>query len=128
MIFQNAEILGLEREIYKKKDELHAQSSNLKFFQNKLKSELENHKDVQKKLEKLTLKLNEAREETEQVRKDSQSMLMRYEAEGRKEIEIQYADQVSALHDEVEAWKMKQKELTDENNQLCKKVWLIFLL
>lgn len=94
----------------------------MKFFQNKLKSELENHKEVQTKLDKLNQKLKEAKEETEQVRKDSQSMLMRYEAEGRQELELQYADQVDSLRNEVDAWRIKQKELIDENNQLCKKV------
>lgn len=114
--------MGLERELQKKKDELHAQASNLKFFQNKLKLELESHRETQTKLEKLTHKLREAKEETEQVRKDGQAMLHRYETEGRKVLELQDAAEVTTLQNELDSWRHKHNQLTEENNQLCKKV------
>jgi len=94
---------------------LHAQSSNLKFFQNKLKSEVDAHKETQIKLDKMTQKLRESKEETQEAHNRGQEMLRRYEEEAKKVASLEDPDYIAALANLQE----KYNDLSLQNNQLC---------
>ncbi|KAA0725077.1 Coiled-coil domain-containing protein 186 [Triplophysa tibetana] len=95
----------------------------VKWAQNKLKSETDAHKDTKDKLRETTAKLTQAKEETEQIRKNCQDMIRTYQEseeiksneldtklrETKGELEKQKQEQT----DQLEMHKAKIKELED---------------
>ena len=66
-------------EVSKTKGEVSSLNIKLKWAQNKLKSETEAHKEVQTKLAITQQKLQESKEEGEQIRNDMKSMIVAYQ-------------------------------------------------
>jgi len=66
-------------EISKTKSEVSSLNIKLKWAQNKLKSETEAHKEAQTKLATTMQKLQEAKEEGEQIRNDMKAMIVAYQ-------------------------------------------------
>ena len=66
-------------EVSKTKGEVSSLNIKLKWAQNKLKSETEAHKEVQTKLAITQQKLQESKEEGEQIRNDMKSMIVVYQ-------------------------------------------------
>ncbi|KAL3865172.1 hypothetical protein ACJMK2_006790 [Sinanodonta woodiana] len=76
---KNSELGSTIRELEKLREMVSSSENRVKWAQNKLKAELEAHKDTKVILEKTTAKLNQAKEETEQIRKDCQAMIKTYQ-------------------------------------------------
>ncbi|KAK3921982.1 Coiled-coil domain-containing protein 186 [Frankliniella fusca] len=115
---------------------------DLRWTQNKLKTESESKKDAEQRITDLIRKLEEARLEAEQARKDAQTAIKSFqESEENKAVSLDHqlreqhaklilerhgrADTevvLKQLQSEVEALKLKQQALIDENNQLSLKV------
>ena len=66
-------------EVSKTKAEVSSLNIKLKWAQNKLKSETEAHKEVQTKLAITQQKLQESKEEGEQIRNDMKAMIVVYQ-------------------------------------------------
>ncbi|XP_068114110.1 coiled-coil domain-containing protein 186 [Hyperolius riggenbachi] len=67
------------RDIEKLKEEVNSYAIKVKWAQNKLKTELESHKETKEKLQNTTAKLNQAKEESDQIRKNCQEMIKTYQ-------------------------------------------------
>ncbi|KAJ9584552.1 hypothetical protein L9F63_021110, partial [Diploptera punctata] len=136
------ELSGFQKENDRLKEDLNSKEIKIKWTQNKLKMELDTHKETQTKLDKQTQKLQEMREECEQVRRDCQIMIQacqesqqnkahtldeqlkeqqaklimeRHEREDKEETQ-------KHLHQEVENLKKKHQLIIEENNLLSIKV------
>ncbi|XP_042623769.1 coiled-coil domain-containing protein 186-like [Cyprinus carpio] len=117
------EVTRLSRELEKVKEEINSHVIKVKWAQNKLKSETDAHKETKDKLRETTGKLTQAKEETEQIRKNCQDMIRTYQEseeiksneldaklrETRGELEKQKQEQT----DQLEMHKAKIKELED---------------
>ena len=66
-------------EVSKTKSEVSSLNTKLKWAQNKLKSETEAHKEVQTKLAITQQKLQQSKEEGEQIRNDMKAMIVAYQ-------------------------------------------------
>lgn len=73
------EMARLSRELEKVKEEINSHMIKVKWAQNKLKSETDAHKETKDKLKETTAKLTQAKEETEQIRKNCQDMIRTYQ-------------------------------------------------
>lgn len=101
-----------------------------------MKCEVDSHLETQSKLDKLQQKYNELKEEMEQFKKHTQTIIKTYqeeqadkknqEQEHKAKLIIDKYDEeiVANLQLELENMKKKQQSLIDENNQLCLKVRL----
>lgn len=76
---KDVEITGLQKEIEQMKDDVSSVDIKVKWAQNKLRTELESHKETKVKLAKTEQRLQEAKEETEQIRKNCQEMICTYQ-------------------------------------------------
>ncbi|XP_053305995.1 coiled-coil domain-containing protein 186 [Spea bombifrons] len=111
------------REIEKLKEEVNSYAIKVKWAHNKLKTEMDTHKETKDKLRDTTAKLNQAKEEAEQIRRNCQEMIKTYqESEEIKsneldaklkvtkvELEKQMQEKTSSL----EVHQAKMKELDD---------------
>ncbi|GFW13592.1 hypothetical protein TNCV_1210581 [Trichonephila clavipes] len=136
------EIAKLQKNFDKLNTDLNSREIRIKWLQNKLKTETSAHQETLAKLDHTVHRLNEMKEEAEQVRKDCQEMIKCYqEAEEIKsvkldsqlkqklsELEVQKQeksdqDQVyQLLRHELEALKKKQRMTMEENNALTLKI------
>lgn len=124
------ELTAALRESDKISEEVNSQAVKVKWAQNKLKTELEAHKETKAKLVQITQKLKEAKEEGIQIRADCQAMIKQYQESEEmrsnsldsklkaKEVELKRHEQEIADQDEVH--KMKVLELEQYKEQ-CKK-------
>ncbi|XP_067129441.1 coiled-coil domain-containing protein 186 isoform X1 [Centruroides vittatus] len=139
---KSSEISALRRESERLREEVNSRDIRIKWTQNKLKTEMDAHKETQTKLEHTLLRLQQTREEAEQVRKDCQEMIRCYqEAEEIKSVNLdhQLREKLSELEvqkqersdqeevyqmvrHELEALKKKHKVTIEENNQLTVKI------
>lgn len=137
-----ADMAKLQKEQERLKEELSSRDIKIKWAQNKLKTEVDAHKETQAKLEQAQLRLRDLREEAEQVRRDCQEMIRRYqEAEEIKSVSLdhQLKEKLSELEEhkmekesqqevyhvmkqELESFKRKHKMSIDENNGLTMKI------
>ncbi|MCI4384330.1 hypothetical protein PGIGA_G00037510 [Pangasianodon gigas] len=117
------EMSRLSRELEKLKDEINSHIIKVKWAQNKLKSETDAHKETKDKLKETTGKLTQAKEETEQIRKNCQDMIRTYqESEEIKsnELDAKLRETKGELEkhkqeqtDQLEMHRAKIKELED---------------
>lgn len=139
---KSSEISGLRRECERLKEEVNSRDIRIKWTQKKLKTEMDAHQETQSKLEHTLLRLQQTREEAEQVRKDCQEMIRCYqEAEEIKsvsldhqlrqklsELEVQKQERsdqeevYQLVKHELEALKKKHKLIIEENNILTVKI------
>ncbi|XP_067344313.1 coiled-coil domain-containing protein 186 isoform X2 [Channa argus] len=120
---KEGEVCRLSREVDKLKEEINSHLIKVKWAQNKLKSEAEAHKDTKDKLRETTTKLAQAKEETEQIRKNCQDMIRTYqESEELKsnELDAKLRETKGELEkhkqeqtDQLEVHRVKAKELDD---------------
>ncbi|GFG35746.1 hypothetical protein Cfor_03926 [Coptotermes formosanus] len=136
------ELSAAQKENEKLKEDLNCREIKVKWAQNKLRTELDAHKETQAKVDKLTQKLQEMHEETEQVRRNSQAMIQAYqESQENKaytldqQLKEQQAKLIMEQHErenkeethwqlqqEVDNLKRKHQLIIDENNLLSIKV------
>ncbi|XP_066457577.1 coiled-coil domain-containing protein 186 isoform X2 [Eleutherodactylus coqui] len=111
------------RDIEKLKEEVNSYAIKVKWANNKLKTELDSHKETKDKLRDTTAKLNQAKEEAEQIRRNCQEMIRTYqESEEIKSNEldaklrvtkVELEKQMQEKSDHLEVHQAKMKELDD---------------
>ncbi|XP_073412724.1 coiled-coil domain-containing protein 186 isoform X2 [Dendrobates tinctorius] len=111
------------RDIEKLKEEVNSYAIKVKWAHNKLKSELDSHKETKDKLRDTAAKLNQAKEESEQIRRNCQEMIKTYqESEEIKSNELDAKLRVTKVElekqrqeksDNLEVHQAKMKELDD---------------
>ncbi|XP_026171275.1 coiled-coil domain-containing protein 186 isoform X2 [Mastacembelus armatus] len=120
---KEGEVGRLSREVEKLKEEINSHLIKVRWAQNKLKSETDTHKETKDKLKETALKLAQAKEETEQIRKNCQDMIRTYqESEELKsnELDAKLRETKGELEkhkqeqtDQLEVHRVKTKELED---------------
>ncbi|XP_048361815.1 coiled-coil domain-containing protein 186 [Sphaerodactylus townsendi] len=124
-LFENkeAEATRMSREIEKLKEEINSHVIKVKWAQNKLKVEMDLHKETKDRLKEATTALSQAKEEAEQIRKNCQEMIKTYqEAEEIKSNELdvklrftkgELEKHLQERSDHLEVHHAKIKELED---------------
>nr|XP_036867277.1 coiled-coil domain-containing protein 186 [Manis javanica] len=120
---KEAETTRLIREIDKLKEDNNSHIIKVKWAQNKLKAEMDLHKETKDKLKETTTKLTQAKEEADQIRKNCQDMIKTYqESEEIKSNELdaklrvtkgELEKQMQEKSDQLEMHHAKIKELED---------------
>nr|XP_009932921.1 PREDICTED: coiled-coil domain-containing protein 186 [Opisthocomus hoazin] len=120
---KDGEATRLNREIEKLKEEINSYVIKVKWAQNKLKTEMDSHKETKERLKDATTKLTEAKEEADQIRKNCQEMIKTYqESEEIKSNELdaklrvtkgELEKQIQEKSDHLEVHHAKIKELED---------------
>ncbi|NWH60233.1 CC186 protein, partial [Geococcyx californianus] len=120
---KDGEATRLNREIEKLKEEINSHVIKVKWAQNKLKTELDSHKETKERLKDAMTKLTEAKEEADQIRKNCQEMIKTYqESEEIKSSELdaklrltkgELEKQIQEKSDHLEVHHAKIKELED---------------
>ncbi|XP_069467968.1 coiled-coil domain-containing protein 186 [Ambystoma mexicanum] len=120
---KESETIRLNREIEKLKEEVNSYIIKVKWAQNKLKTEMDTHKESKDKLKDTTIKLTQAKEETDQIRRNCQEMIKTYqESEEIKSNELdaklrvttgELEKQMQEKSNHLEVHHAKIKELDD---------------
>lgn len=120
---KEGETTRLTREIDKLKEDISSHIIKVKWAQNKLKAEMDLHKETKDKLKETTTKLTQAKEEADQIRKNCQDMIKTYqESEEIKSNELdaklrvtkgELEKQMQEKSDQLEMHHAKIKELED---------------
>ncbi|CAM5157513.1 unnamed protein product [Natator depressus] len=76
---KEGEATRFNREMEKLKEEINSHIIKVKWAQNKLKTEMDSHKETKDKLKDATTKLTQAKEEGDQIRKNCQEMIKTYQ-------------------------------------------------
>ncbi|XP_046358546.2 coiled-coil domain-containing protein 186-like isoform X1 [Haliotis rufescens] len=76
---KSSELTQALKEIEKMREALSSADVRIKWAQNKLRAELDSHKETKATLDKTNFKLKEAKEETMQIRRDCQAMIKTYQ-------------------------------------------------
>ncbi|XP_066277401.1 coiled-coil domain-containing protein 186-like isoform X1 [Branchiostoma lanceolatum] len=139
---KESEVSARNKEMDKLKEEMNSHIIKVRWSQNKLKTETEAHKDTKTELEKMRLKLKEAKEESAQIRRNCQEMIKTYqESEEVKSVSLdkqlkeketqlmmqehqrsEEKEMLENLKKELDALKQKYKGQLSENNSLKTKV------
>ncbi|KAK7109039.1 coiled-coil domain-containing protein 186-like isoform X2 [Littorina saxatilis] len=109
---KTGEVGALKKEMEKVKEEMQSMEYRVKWFQNKLKTELESHKETKTNLDKTTAKLKEAREETEMIRRDCQAIVKTYQES--EEVRSNSLDKELKIKQTELMMKVKEKSETEE--------------
>ncbi|NWH95067.1 CC186 protein, partial [Aegithalos caudatus] len=120
---KDGEATRLNKEIEKLKEEINSHVIKVKWAQNKLKTEMDSHKETKDRLKDAMTKLSEAKEEGDQIRKNCQEMIKSYqESEEIKSNELdakfrvtkgELEKQIQEKSDHLEVHHAKIKELED---------------
>ncbi|NXG12152.1 CC186 protein, partial [Sakesphorus luctuosus] len=119
---KDAEATRLNRDIEKLKEEINSHIIKVKWAQNKLKTEMDSHKETKECLKDAMTKLTEAKEEADQIRKNCQEMIKSYQVEEIKSNEFdaklrvtkgELEKQTQEKSDHIEVHHAKIKELED---------------
>ncbi|NXC30222.1 CC186 protein, partial [Campylorhamphus procurvoides] len=119
---KDGEATRLNREIEKLKEEINSHVIKVKWAQNKLKTEMDSHKETKECLKDAMTKLTEAKEEADQIRKNCQEMIKSYQVDEIKSNELdpklrvtkgELEKQVQEKSDHLEVHHAKIKELED---------------
>lgn len=115
------DISKLNKKIETHKDDTEAQDMKIKWAQNKLKIETDAHKETKKQLSQISLKLQQAKEEGDEIRRNCQEMIERYQGDEEiksirlnKELEEQtnfLRNKENEMAKQNETYKQKEKEL-----------------
>ncbi|KAJ6669039.1 hypothetical protein lerEdw1_007848 [Lerista edwardsae] len=120
---KEGEATRMSREIEKLKEDINSHVIKVKWAQNKLKAEMDLHKETKDRLKEATAKLTQAKEEAEQIRKNCQEMIKTYqESEEIKSNELdvklrltkgELEKQLQEKSNHLEVHHAKIKELED---------------
>ncbi|GAB1868831.1 hypothetical protein CAJAP_09910 [Camponotus japonicus] len=136
------EIIDLQKEIERLKEDTKMKETKLKWTQNKLITEMDLQKDTQQKLDKALMRINDMKEECEQIRRETQESFRKFQqSEENKAVTLDHQlkehqarlilerhvteDKETLrlqLQKELEILKSKQQNLIEENNRLSLKV------
>ena len=104
------------------KEELNSHQIKVKWAQNKLKSEIDSHKATKDKCEKMNLQIQQAKEETEQIRKNCQSMIKTYsenEEIKSNSLDIKLKEKIKELSEKKSELDKLNEVLLLKTNELC---------
>ncbi|XP_042312722.1 coiled-coil domain-containing protein 186 isoform X2 [Sceloporus undulatus] len=76
---KEGEATRMSREIEKLKEEINSHVIKVKWAQNKLKAEMDLHKETKDRLKEATTKLTQAKEEADQIRRNCQEIIKTYQ-------------------------------------------------
>ncbi|XP_063433734.1 coiled-coil domain-containing protein 186-like isoform X2 [Mytilus trossulus] len=76
---KSSEAQNMRKEAEKFKEQVSSSDVRIKWAQNKLRAELDGHKETKANLEKINQRLKEAKEETEQIRRNCQEIIKTYQ-------------------------------------------------
>ncbi|KAM6184777.1 coiled-coil domain-containing protein 186 [Rhynchocyon petersi] len=120
---KEGEATRLIKETEKLKEDVNSHIIKVKWAQNKLKAEMDSHKETKDKLRETATKLTQAKEEADQIRKNCQDMIKTYqESEEIKSNELdaklrvtkgELEKQMQEKSDQLEIHHAKIKELED---------------
>ncbi|XP_062988761.1 coiled-coil domain-containing protein 186 isoform X1 [Elgaria multicarinata webbii] len=120
---KEGEATRMSREIEKLKEEINSHVIKVKWAQNKLKAEMDLHKDTKDRLKEAATKLTQAKEEADQIRKNCQEIIKTYqESEEIKSNELdvklrltkgELEKHLQERSDHLEVHHAKIKELED---------------
>ncbi|NXR06403.1 CC186 protein, partial [Semnornis frantzii] len=120
---KDGEATRLSKDTEKLKEEINSHVIKVKWAQNKLKTEMDSHKETKERLKDVMTKLTEAKEEADQIRKNCQEMIKTYqESEEIKSNELdaklrvtkgELEKQIQEKSDHLEVHHAKIKELED---------------
>ncbi|XP_022254998.1 coiled-coil domain-containing protein 186-like, partial [Limulus polyphemus] len=133
---------SLLKEYERLKEDLSSKDIKIKWAQNRLKTEMDAHKETRAKLDQTLQRLQETREEAEQIRKDCQEMIGRYQAaeeiksvsldnelkakvselEAQRQEKFDQQEVQNLLAQELDGLKKKHKLAINENNALTVKI------
>ncbi|XP_015602940.1 coiled-coil domain-containing protein 186 isoform X2 [Cephus cinctus] len=136
------DLTDAQKEVERLKEEVNVKDVKLKWTQNKLKTEMEARKETQQKLDKALIRINDMKEECDQVRRETQETMRRFQqSEENKAVTLdqQLKEQQARLilerhvtedkemsrmqlQKEVDLLKQRQQVLIEENNTLSLKV------
>ncbi|XP_072758858.1 coiled-coil domain-containing protein 186 isoform X3 [Anoplolepis gracilipes] len=136
------EIADLQKEIERLKEDAKMKEIKQKWTQNKLKTEIDLQKETQQKLDKALMKINDMKEECEQIRRETQESFRKFqqseenkavtldqqlkEHQARLILERHVTEDKETLRlqlqKELETLKSRQQNLIEENNRLSLKV------
>lgn len=108
-----AEIQNLTKEVEKQKELISSSDVRIKWAQNKLKAELDAHKETKDDLLKTRSKLKDAKDETEQIRRDCQAIIKTYQES--EEIKSNKLD--SELKIKESEFLLQQQEKTSQEER-----------
>ncbi|KAK2530641.1 Ccdc186 [Columba guinea] len=112
---KDGETTRLNREIEKLKEEISSHVIKVKWAQNKLKTEMDSHKETKERLKDAMTKLTEAKEEADQIRKNCQEMIKTYQVHHAKIKELEDLKRTfKEGMDELRTLRTKVKCLEDE--------------
>uniref|UniRef100_A0A4W5NBH5 Coiled-coil domain containing 186 n=1 Tax=Hucho hucho TaxID=62062 RepID=A0A4W5NBH5_9TELE len=112
---KEGEVSRLSRELENVKEGINSHLIKVKWAQNKLNSETDAHKETKVKLRETTAKLTQAKEETEQIRKNCQDMIRTYQMHRSKAKELEDLKRTfNEGMDELTTLRAKVKCLEDE--------------
>ncbi|KAK0078085.1 hypothetical protein PV325_003060 [Microctonus aethiopoides] len=103
------ELTDAQKDVEKYKGEIEAMEIKLKWSQNKLKSEMEIYKENGVKLEKAMIKINEMKEECDQVRRESQETIRKFQ-----QLEINKATTLDQQLKEQQAQLILERHITED--------------
>ncbi|XP_070511664.1 coiled-coil domain-containing protein 186 isoform X2 [Cardiocondyla obscurior] len=132
------EVTDLQKNVESLKEDVKLKEIKLKWTQTKLKTEMESQKDTQQKLDKALMKINDMKEECEQIRRETQESFRKFqqseenkavtldqqlkEHQARLILERHVTEDKETLRlqlqKELEALKSKQQNLIEENKKL----------
>ncbi|XP_076372418.1 coiled-coil domain-containing protein 186-like isoform X2 [Tachypleus tridentatus] len=133
---------SLFKEYERLKEDITSKDIKIKWAQNRLKTEMDTHKETRAKLDQTLQRLQETREEAEQIRKDCQEMIGRYQAaeeiksvsldnelkakvselEAQRQEKFDQQEVQNLLAQELDGLKKKHKLAINENNALTVKI------
>lgn len=132
------EFFNAQREMEKMKDEINSREIKVRWGQNKLKAETENHKETQTKLEKSQQQVRQLKEELEEVKRGCAEMMQAAQTAGGishqqlLEEKARLIMDKQAMDEQLAAYNSSLKEfdhlralhtkLVDDNRQLADKI------
>uniref|UniRef100_A0A6I8PHK2 Coiled-coil domain containing 186 n=1 Tax=Ornithorhynchus anatinus TaxID=9258 RepID=A0A6I8PHK2_ORNAN len=112
---KEGEATRLSREMEKVKEDINSHVIKVKWAQNKLKTEMDSHKETKDKLKDITIKLTQSKEEADQIRKNCQDMIKTYQMHHAKIKELEDLKRTfKEGMDELHTLRTKVKCLEDE--------------
>ncbi|XP_017886485.1 coiled-coil domain-containing protein 186-like isoform X2 [Ceratina calcarata] len=139
---KHRELTDLQKEVEKLREDVKMRDVKLHWTQNKLRTEMDAQKETRQRLERATARIDEMKEECEQVRRETQETMRRFQqSEENKAVTLdqQLKEQQARLilerhvtedkemlrvqlQKEVDTLKHRQQLLVEENNTLSLKI------
>ncbi|KAG8255268.1 hypothetical protein J6590_096608 [Homalodisca vitripennis] len=104
-----SDLANAQRDVEKLKEELNARDIKIRWTQNKLKIEIENNKESEAQVEKLSGKIFEAQEEVEKAKKDAENAIKQFQSSQENRAYVL----VGSASSQPRPTRDRQRQLTD---------------